>query len=269
MIKLLIFLLTLTSSLFAQTESPVMTTEAPSENKVFNPRESHWLTSFGFESLKYEVPFDYTGVKKKFNPSEQELWGGRLGLGGEIYLGAGFNTTTKLEGFYVGTLFSEVLNAGPDDEDSKFAFSKKTGQVYGVDASQSLGFMFDFKTKNPFLDEWAYLTVEPYIEAGLGKAWSRHRVNYDYDTGAVREGFKQTVKDDLLTTKLGGGINFTSRQGYFLFLKAMITNFDVVERKTRTYSKPNHGAWNFVKDSSKDVDMDAVTTYTIGGGYKF
>jgi hypothetical protein len=254
-----------------QTETPVLTTEVPREERDFNPRKSHWLTSFGFEGLKYEIPVEYDGVQEDFQTYDQELWGGRLGFGGELYLGAGFNLTTKVESFYVGTLFARVLNAGPEDEAQEFAYIKKTGNVWGAEASQSLGFMFDFKTKNPFMDEWAYLTVEPFVEAGLGRAWAYNRVSYDYNTGAsgTDEGFRQRIRDELTSVKFGGGINFTANSGFFLYVKAFTNNFDILERKTTTYTRPNQGAGTTVSGSSKDVKIDPITTYAIGGGYKF
>gem|GEM_PF-1994627 len=252
-------------------ETPTMTTDIPVDEKDFNSRESHWFNVFGFESLKYKAPFNFSGVKETFTPRNQELWGGRLGFGGEIYLGLGLVTTTKVEGYYVGTLFSQVLNAGPDDVDEEFAFSKKTGQVLGVDATQTLGFMFEMKTKNPFLDEWSYLMVEPYVEYGIGRGWAQSRLNYHYDTGptGTQEDYRISVRDDLVNTRVGGGINFTSRSGYFLFLKTYVNRYDVTQRKIRTYVKPNGGSATTSSDTEKDVRINPVTTFALGGGYKF
>lgn len=272
MIKLLCLGLLFSLSLFAQTDMPVVTTEAPKEDRVFNPRKSHWLTSFGFEGLKYEAPFNFKGDQKNFKPSSQDFWGGRFGFGGEIYLGAGFNTTTKVEAYYVGTLFSRVLNAGPNDEDEEFSYSKRSGQLYGVDVSQSLGFLFNMKTKNPFLDEWTYLTVEPYVEAGIGKAWAYNRVNYNYDTGpapGTQEGYKASVEDELLNARIGGGINFTSNTGYFLYLKATVNTFDITSRKIKEYTRPNHGTGSTVEKADNNAKINAITSYALGGGYKF
>jgi hypothetical protein len=272
MIKLLLLGLFLSSAIFAQSETPVMSTRAPEEDRKFNPRKSHWLTSFGFETLKYEAPFSFTGAQKNFKPSSQDFWGGRFGVGGEIYLGAGFNTTTKVEAYYVGTLFSRVLNAGPNDEDEEFSYSKRTGQLYGVDVSQSIGFLFNMKTKNPIMDEWTYLTVEPYIEAGIGKAWAYNRVNYNYDTGPApgsQEGYKASVEDELLNARIGGGVNFTSTSGYFLYLKATVNTFDIVSRKIKQYTRPNHATGTTIENTDKNAKMSAITTYALGGGYKF
>lgn len=252
-------------------DTPALITEDVTIRRGFNPRKSHWLSTFGFEAMKYDVPFSFTGSEKSFKPNQQELWGGRVGFGGEIYLGAGINTVSKVEGYYMGTLFSRVLNAGPEDDDIEFAYSKRTGHIYGVDASQSLGFMFDMKTKNPFMDEWSYLTVEPYIEAGIGAAKAYNRVNYSYNTGPanVQERYKSRVNDTLSNARIGAGINFTSSSGYFLFLKATVNRYDITERKSKTYTQPDGFPGNTVESTDKNAKIDPITVYAIGGGYKF
>lgn len=267
--KLILLALLVTSPLFAQ----VLITEEPEVEKKFNPYKSHFITYFGFEGLKYEVPFSFTGDRKSFSPHDQDLWGGRIGIGEEIYLGGGISTTTKIEGYYVGTLFSQAINSGPDEDSVEFAFTKKTGQVYGVDASQSLGFIFDMKTKNPFLQEWAYLTVEPYVEFGMGVASAYNRINYAYDTGttptAAQESYRLRVIDQIVNTKVGGGVNFTSSDGYFFFMKATVNRFDILKRKSEGFSQPTGQPTELIDTTDKSVKMDPITVYAIGGGYKF
>jgi hypothetical protein len=250
----------------SDSDTPVMTTEVV-EDHDFNPRKSHWLTTFGFETLQYPTFYEFEG-KKNFSPGKQELFGGRIGFGGEIYLGAGLMTTSKIEAFYLGTLFSRTLNGGAEDEDVKFAFTKKTGQLFGAEASQSLGFMFDMKTKNPFIDEWAYLTVEPFIEAGIGQAMALNKLNYSYNLATTDESYKLRVRDELLNAKLAFGINLTSRSGYYLTLKVTQNRFDLRKREARQLIKENgQGEVSSVPDFGDKIDM--ITTYAIGGGYKF
>jgi len=131
--------------------------------------------------------------------------------------------------------------------------------------------MFEMKTKNPFLDEWSYLMVEPYVEYGIGRGWAQSRLNYHYDTGptGTQEDYRISVRDDLVNTRVGGGINFTSRSGYFLFLKTYVNRYDVTQRKIRTYVKPNGGSATTSSDTEKDVRINPVTTFALGGGYKF
>ncbi len=269
--KLCFFLILLFPvSLWAQVsdaDTPVMSTEVD-EDHDFNPRKSHWLTSFGFESLQYPTFYEFQGVKKNFFPDDQELFGGRLGFGGEIYLGAGFMTTSKVEVFYLGTLFSRTLNGGTEDEDVKFAFTKKTGQLFGAEASQSLGFMFDMKTKNPFMDDWAYLTVEPFVEAGVGKAMALNKLNYSYKLDTTDESYRLRVQDELFNAKLSAGVNLTSRSGYYLYLKVTQNRFDVTKREAKQLKKEN-GQGEVSSEPELSDKIDIVTTYAIGGGYKF
>jgi hypothetical protein len=257
-------------------QTPALITETDFyEQRHFNPRESHWVTSFTFEGGKYEIipkEYEFEG-RKDFKNGYKQLYGGRLGFGGEIYLGAGFVTRSMVEAYYLGTLFSRVLNGGAEAEDVDFAFTKQTGQLMGGDASQSLGWMFDFKTKNPLMDEWAYLAVEIYVDAGIGKAWAHNRTNYSYDTGtaprAAQESYKLTVKDDLLNARVGAGMNFTSSSGFFLALKATVNRLEVTDRRIKGFIQENGQVPDPIDDSPKDVNIDPVVIYTVGGGYKF
>ena len=250
-------------------DTPVMTTEVPMDDKPFDPRQGHWVSSFGFEGLKYEIPTEFNGAYKSISPVAQELWGGRYGFGKEFYLGAGFNTATKLEGYFVGSLFSEKKNLVENNDDVDLAYIKKTGNIWGIDLVQSIGFLFDMKTKNPFLDEWAHLTVEPFIEAGVGIGWACRKLTYHYELNSISEDYSKRVCDNLMNTRVGGGVNLTSNTGYFLFLKAFLNNYDVTKRKSKTYEMPNGGSATNVTESELNVNIDPVITYALGGGYKF
>lgn len=251
----------------------LVSSEDVEEEKEFKQYKSHWVTTFGFENTKYEIhPEGYefaNGVKKDFTQGYQELWGMRLGFGGELYLGAGFMTRSMLEGYYVGTLFARTLNGGDEEADEDFAFTKQTGQIFGGDASQSLGWVFDFKTKNPFMDQWAYLTVEPFVEAGIGIAQAYMRTNYSYDLTPTNESYKLRVRDQLLNARVGAGINLTSNSGFFLQLKATINRYEITERKLDGYIQENGNTRQAFDDKDKNAKIDPVTIYTLGGGYKF
>lgn len=240
------------------------------EQDDFNPRKGHWVTTFGFEGLEYEVPLEFIGVKETFKDETRQLYGGRLGFGREFYLGWGFNTTTKLEGFYVGTLFEKATNAGPEQEAEEYAYIKRTGQIYGGEINQSLGMVFDFHTKNPFLDQMTYMTLEPFVFAGFGRARTYNRLSYHYDT-TIDEDYRATIEDSLNTTSVGGGFNLTSLTGFFLYLKATQYRYNVTKRREHGYSDPD-GAGNrvdFNTTTTDDVDVKPTTIYAIGGGYKF
>ncbi len=257
-----------------EVSTPVITSEMPVDDRYLKHRANHWITTFNFEGMKYELPFDFEGARKNVRTRDQELYGGRLGFGGQLHIGKGLFTTSMVEAFYNGTLFTKSQNAGPDDEDEEAGNIKRTSGFYGVDLSQSLGYIFEFRTKNPFMDEWAYLTFEPFVEAGLGVAKSYNKVRYNYDTGTVSPGvqeqYKRTIRDDLTNARIGAGFNLTGRSGFFLQARVTINRYDITERKIDTYRKQDDQTG--VKDPSvtdKDVKIDPVTMFTLGGGYKF
>ena len=259
-----------------ETTTPVLTTleaDQPRGGKEFNPRKSHLVTTFALEGIKYEFEQDFQGERKNFKDTERELYGARLGVGYEMYLGAGFNTTTKLNGFYTGTLFEQKQTANPDVEDVDFAFSKRTSSFWGGELAQSIGFLFDMKSKNLFGDI-VQLTIEPFLEAGIGRAFAYNRINYHYDTtgtvnsDGVIEDYRRTMSDTLTTTRLSAGFNVISSQGYFLHVMASLVNFDLSKREVEEKKRQNGGV--FVEtDPQFSEDLDPVLSYTIGGGYKF
>lgn len=250
--------------------TPVITTEVPKDDRYIDHRKSHWITTFGFEGIKYELPFEFRGVKKNFKDRDQELYGARVGLGGQLYLGAGIFTTSKVEGFYNGTLFTKVQNAGPEDDDEDVSQIKRTGGIYGAEVSQQLGFIVEFRTKNPFMDEWAYLTFEPFVEAGLGVAQAYNSVSYFYDSaGVIDEGYRQRISDKLTNAKVGAGFNLTGRSGFFMYARATVNRFDITERKIRTFTKQDQQAPTTNSQTIKDAKIDPVTMFAVGGGYKF
>lgn len=260
------------------TGTPALISEsvAHDQETIFNPRANHWIVTLGTENFGYDVPFSFNGVRKDAGEVTQDMWGGRLGIGGELHLGGGIHTATKVEGYFAGTLFAKRTTAGSEVPDIDVSFIKKTGQVYGGDVVQTLSFMFDFKTKNPFLGEMTYLTIEPFVEAGLGYAQAYNKYNYNYDTGnqagpgQVQESYRASVKDSIVTQKFGAGINLISRQGYFLYLKGNITNFDITKRETRgTQRFDDTTNFSSFSEESKNPKLNAITVYSIGGGLKF
>ncbi len=254
--------------------TPVITTEAPEDDRYIKHRKSHWITSFAFEGMKYELPFGFEGERKNFRDKDQELWGGRLGVGGQLYLGGGFFTTSMVETYYVGNVTQDVQVADPDVEDEEAGTVKRTGGLYGAEVSQNLGYIFEFRTKNPFMDEWAYLTFEPFVEAGLGVARAYNAVHYDYDTGptgsGVQEKYKKRIRDELTNARIGAGFNITGRSGFFMTAKVTINRYDILKREVDSYTKQDNGTVsNPDTIEDKDVKIDPITMFSIGGGYKF
>lgn len=266
--KISLSLALMTYSAFSFGVNPILQDEII-DNTRYNPRKSHFFIGANFEGMKMPTPFEFTGVKKELKPRDQDLWGARLTFGGELYLGAGFMTTTRLEGYYLGTLFSETLNGGKQDADVKFAYTKKHSQVFGGEASQSLGYVFNMKTKNPILEEWSYLTVEPFIEAGVGVGRAYNNINYKYELAGTDELYKLKVNDDLTNSKLAVGVNFTSSHGFYFFLKATQNRFNITNKKTRQVARINGSGTDVVTNPKFDDKIHTNTTYALGGGYKF
>lgn len=263
-----------TAAEVASTPANVMKTEVD-EDKEFNIRESHWFSHFAFEGMEYQLPYEYTGVKESFSEERRKLYGGRLGVGGEVYLGAGFMFGAAIEGYYMGTLFEKAKTADPEIDDLDVASSKDEGQIYGGDAVATFSFLWDFKTKNPFMDEWAYLNFEPFIEAGIGKAWAYNKKDYFYDTGAaagtgqVQEAYDVSYSDELTNARVGGGFKLTSRQGFFFFLKATQNRYDITKRRQKGFTQQDDAGQVPVNGTVEGAKIDAVMVYSLGGGYRF
>lgn len=258
----------------AMTTPVVTTTESKNpldDDKDFKARKGHLVTTFGAEGMTYEVPFEFDGVRKDFKPGDQELYGGRVGVGMEIYIGGGLNTTTKVEGYYVGTLFNSRKSADPEVENIEFAFTKTTGHVYGLEAAQSLGYLIDFPTKTLF-GVRTVLVMEPFLEAGLGAAKAYNRVNYNYNTGpspGVVEEYKMRVTDDLLSVRLSVGLNVISSEGYFLHMKLSQTHYNVTDREFEEEITRNQTGTIVERSGELDADLDPTYAFILGGGYKF
>lgn len=267
----------------AEPEAPAPTTPVPvaspdsapmsmaivEDPEDYQPRKSHWQATFGFESMAYDIPREFVGTKASFDDDDRTLFGGRLGFAREFYLGWGFNTTSRIEGFYMGTLFEKATTAAPQETTEEFAFEKKTGSVFGADVSQSLGFLYNFSTKNPLMDEMVYLTLEPFVFAGVGRARAYNRFSYHYDTGVFMEDYRIRVQDSITSTSFGGGFNLTSVTGFFLYLKATQYSMNITKRNETGYSQPHGQGATPLNRTSTDVSPDPITIYALGGGYKF
>ncbi len=279
--SLSLILLCLSFSSFALEEgaTPVASssTDLAADPKDFNPRKSHWFVNFNFDALKYDTKYEFAGVKKSFEPEGQTFTGARLGFGGELYLGAGFMTSTRVEGFYSAKVFKRDLAADPNVAGVIFSEDKISGQFMGGDVVQSLSFLFDMKTKNPLFDQWTYLTVEPFVEAGLGMAWAYNRRSYHYDTGGrdvtctncIYEYYRQTMRDDLMNMRVGAGVHFTSRSGYFFTMRVTQNRYDVTKRNIKGVQHVDNGSEQSINNPNPSKTMDPIVVYSIGGGYKF
>ncbi len=235
--------------------------------RVFNVRASHWYTTFGFEAMEYELPFNFVGEKNSFKTEQRKLYGGRIGFGREFYIGKGLMTSTRVEGYYMGTLFETSKTASPTIVDLKFASTKKSGQIYGVDAVQTLSYLWDFKTKNPFMDTTSVLTFEPFIEAGIGRANAYNQLDYNYKTSDVEE-YDHSFTDEITSAKVGGGFNITSEKGYFCFFKVTQSRMEIADRRSKGYFLRD-GVPRANVPSEVSKKLEPIMIYSLGGGYKF
>jgi hypothetical protein len=265
-----------TEPLIKKEVTPTEPIPTKSESKIavdderFDSRKGHWVTTVGFERTAYEVPLNFVGARKRFGPKEQTLDGGRIGIGRETYLGAGFILGAKLEGYYMGTLFNSIKTADPV-EPVEVAGNKETGQIHGADAIAHLGWMFDYKTKNPFLGDMTYMALELFVEAGIGRGRAINRNSYYFDAApATSENYRVTFVDDFQTQIISAGMNFLSRSsGAFLYLRATQSILDVTERKIRGVSQPDGQPSTNLANKVSNPDVDPITIFAIGGGFKF
>lgn len=249
------------------------TAEVEDEDPSFNHRKSHWIGTFGFETVKYTVPLEFAGASEEFQEKDRDLYGARLGFGREFYLGAGFLLQGRVDGYYMGTLFEGIQTADPEFPGTEVSNEKDTGSYYGADAVAHFGWMFDYKTKNPFLGDMTYLAMELFVEAGIGKGKSYQRKEYNFDAASVDQ-YDFIMEDEFTTQSVSAGINILSTSsGFYLYLKGTQVNLSLDKRDIREKrleaGASGSSAGAFVKRSDNSADIDPVTIFALGGGYKF
>lgn len=258
--------------------TPTVVTEIE-KPEGFEFKKSHWQSIFAFENFKYQTPFNYVSSKGKsiYNDSKIDLYGARLGFGHELYLFGGLSTTSRIEGFYTGTAFGKNKSADPDFA-VQYANSKAWAQNIGFDVSQSLSYIMEVKTKNPFMDEVSRFTIEPFVEAGIGASQFMSKASFHYDTtaagspGGYKDDYRHKITDNIVNARIGAGFNVTALSGFFMFARVTQNRFNVTSRKSEGYSDLNGTVVDIGqrdKAADKNVKLDPVTMFTIGGGYKF
>ncbi len=257
-----------------KSEMPVLSSEVTNDEE-FTAKKSHWQALYAFEMFKLQTPFKFTNGKnnKIFTEEDEQLFGGRLGFGRNLYIGGGLNTTSRLEAFYAGAAFGNVKTANPD-ADQNISTKKVNGQNYGADICQSLGFIFEAKMMNPFMDQMTYMTIEPFVEVGAGVSNARSKASYDYDTGAYVDHYRHTIDDKIANARIGAGINIAGRTGFFMFLRVTQNRYKILNRKTTGYTQPNGQSSTDLdtdaqRKADKNVNINPITMFTLGGGYSF
>ncbi|HXH32585.1 MAG TPA: hypothetical protein VNJ01_17435 [Bacteriovoracaceae bacterium] len=257
--------------LWAQVIVPplVLSSEEVETKPKFLKKTSHWVFNFNFEYLKYDVPFAFAGEKKNIRPENRDFFGGRFGFGRELFLRPGIISTTRLDGYFNGTLDLTNLKGGDDEDAEVFSKYKREGYLYGLDINQTLGYLFEMKTKNPMMEDMTYLTIEPYVLAGVGAARAFNSVVYEYDLTVV-EKYNVEINDDLANFRLGIGLNFTSNLGYFFNIGVTQNNYKILERKLKgEFQRNGDASPTLQNDTMKDVSIDEIWIYSLGGGFKF
>jgi hypothetical protein len=248
--------------------APVSTQALAEGNDKFNHRASHWVGQFAFESLQYETPHSFSGQNREISDTTPELLGIRVGIGREAYLGGGFLMGARLDGYYFGLIQTDERASRKLTEEQ--SAMENTGQLFGGDAIGHLGWMFDYRTKNPFLGEMTYMSMELFVEAGLGVGRGYHRKDYFYEVG-TRDDYDRIIEDSFNTQILSIGANFLSTTtGYFFTLRGSRYTHDITKRTIRESSQV-FGGGVVTKDqvTLEDVAMDPIMVFSLGGGYKF
>lgn len=260
-----IFLTILLTSLEALA-APIQSATSVDEKKPFSSTENHVIGLFSFEKSRYSFPAEYQGEKESFKKDSRDLFGLRLGAGPEWYLGKGFDFGFRGDVYYLGTAFERGEN--PDNLSDSQAREKNSGQLYGADAVAHLGWNFDYKIRNPLIDEISSLTGEFFVEAGagLGQAWNRK--NYYYRANNVDEYYQLNVSEKFASTTIAVGFNAISRSGYLFFLRAAQLDTKVSEVTLKGRSRAN-GTEDIIDETLRNVSASPLTLFSIGGGYKF
>lgn len=251
------------------TSAPVSAAVAAEDEDRFNHRKSHWTTQFAFENLKYELPFSYVGGHRSFKRKEQDMWGLRTGLGREVYLSGGFLFGARLDAYYLGLLAQD--DKVVKEADVTVTSEKRTGQVYGGDVIIHFGWMFDYKTRNPILGDMTNMSMELFMEAGVGRGKSYFRKDYFYEVPTEpRDDYDIIIEDEFTSQRATVGANFLSTTtGFYLTLRATRLTLDVDKRKIRGVEQISGGGIQSIGPGNGTADMDPITVITFGGGYKF
>lgn len=235
--------------------------------KLYNPRKSNWISSFGFEAQGLPVERNFQGQGKSFSDKNELLAGGRLGFGREFHLGAGIYTRTLLEGYFVGTLFEPKKSVTKASQATHDSYTQKKGNIWGGEISQSLSFITDFQAPVFLSDHKVKMYFEPFIEGSIGVGKSNFHFDYQMRDG-VTEDYRKVIDNTFNSQKLSVGMNFISTTGYFLTIKASQITQQITDSKS--YERVGiNGTVNRRDLDQKDETINLAYTYYIGGGYKW
>ena len=235
---------------------------------VYNPKKSNWVTSFGFEGQGLPVERSFQGQGKSFQDKNELLMGARLGIGRDFYLGAGFNTRTQLDGYFVGTIFEPKKAVTGEDSSASNSFTQKQGNIFGGEISQVLSFITEFNAPVFIGEHKIKMYFEPFIEAGIGIGKSVFRFDYRMKTSTLDEEYRKVMDNTFISQRLSVGMNFISKSGYFLTLKASQVAHQISDSKSYEMAG-NGGALSRRDIDQKNDTINLSYSYYLGGGYKW
>ncbi len=235
---------------------------------VYNPRKSNWVASFGFEGQGLPVERSFQGQGKSFQDKNELLMGARIGIGRDFYLGAGFNTRTQLDGYFVGTIFEPKKSVTKEDSSASTSFTQKQGNTFGGEISQVLSFITEFNAPVFIGEHKVKMYFEPFIEAGIGIGKSVFRFDYRMKTSTLDEEYRKVMDNTFISQRLSVGMNFISKSGYFLTLKASQVAHQVSDSKSYEVAG-NGGALTRRDIDEKNETINLSYSYYLGGGYKW
>jgi hypothetical protein len=230
------------------------------------PLKSSWIFTFAGEQGRYHIPWNYTPPTgatnlKSYSPDSRTFTGGRLGFGREFNPFGGLLMATKLEAYYMGTLFTSAQTASPE-VDLDISSAKRSGQLAGADLVQTLGYSFPFSMRDLFFRQMTAMRFEPFAEVGLGRAWAFNKLQYSDQRGPS---YEHTFRDVLSNMRMGFGFNLVSNQNYFMFVRASVNNYSITDR--RIHRQTQAGVDPTVTQT--DAEMAPIMIYSLGGGLKF
>lgn len=234
----------------------------------FKPDKSKWVTTYGFEAQGLPFERNFQGAGKSFGKKNELLVGPRVGVGRDIYLGAGFTTRTQLDGYFVGSLFEPKKSVTSSDKKAKTSYSQQKGNIWGGEISQILSYTTEFNAPSFMSDHKIKMYFEPFIQAGIGMGKSYYRFDYTMNANSIDEDYRRVEDNTFVSQKLSLGFNLIGQNGYFFTIQASQVAHQI--SKSKSYeTMGSNGAFNRRNIDQKDETIDLSYSYFVGGGYKW
>ncbi|MGK0368117.1 MAG: hypothetical protein ACI9QD_001258, partial [Thermoproteota archaeon] len=222
---------------------------------------------FEMTGLQYSPKISFVSKKEDVNRALQKenevLPGINIGYAREMRIGKGFSWSFKLGGFY-NKGWDEQVDIASADLDVAVKNLKKDMSVYGGETMVSLNYQF-----NAF-----GLTMQPFLQAGFGRALSKTNVSYEYELSTLIENYKDTIDEDINFAKFGLGLNFISNSGIYSYIALHQHNFEVINRKTdgtalSSTNVSSPGSATATKTDNAVSEASKYYAFTLGFGYRF